>query len=66
MIKHSLQVMPNVNRVEVIDGSGRAYMALNVTNVQIQQQDDGETLKIFLDRKKEQSKVDDKSIHSVI
>ena len=37
-----------VNRVEVIDNTGRAYVKYNVTDGSIDIQDDGKTLKIFV------------------
>lgn len=39
-----------VNRVEVIDSNGRAYVAYDVEPT-IMLQDDGRTLKVFVDRK---------------
>ena len=45
-------VLPKVTRVEVIQHSvpynGRAYTNYNAKNVELQYQDDGKTLKIFL------------------
>jgi hypothetical protein len=38
-----------VNRIEVIDGSGRTYVNLNVLAVQIGVQDDMSTLKLFVE-----------------
>ena len=43
-----------VNRVEVIDNTGRAYTKYNVENVYCQLQDDGKTLKMFLKCKDEE------------
>lgn len=37
-----------VNRVEVIDNKGRAYVKYDVTEVSYVLQDDGRTLKVFL------------------
>lgn len=37
-----------VNRVEVIDKKGRAYVNMNVKFVQLQLQDNERTLKIFI------------------
>jgi len=37
-----------VNRVEVVDNTGRVYTKYNVENVYCQLQDDGKTLKVFL------------------
>ncbi len=39
-----------VTRVEVIDSNGRAYVAYDVTPT-IMLQDDGRTLKVFVDRR---------------
>ena len=45
-------VLPKITRVEVIQHSepynGRAYTNYNAKDVEIQYQDDGRTLKIFL------------------
>jgi len=45
-------ILPKVTRVEVIQHSpphdGRAYTKYNAKDVEIQYQDDGRTLKIFL------------------
>lgn len=38
----------NVDRVEVIDNDGRRYVKYNVTDVQLSLQDDGRTLKLFV------------------
>ena len=38
-----------VTRVEVIDKSGRSYMEYNATDVKLSIQDDGKTLKVFLE-----------------
>jgi hypothetical protein len=38
-----------VNRVEVIDNRGRVYTKYNVTGVSYQLQDDGLTLKLFVE-----------------
>ena len=37
-----------VDRVEVVDNTGRAYTKYNVENVYCQLQDDGKTLKMFV------------------
>lgn len=50
--EYSTVVYPNVNRVEVIDENGRSYVKYNANNVQIQIQDDGRTMKVFLKREK--------------
>ena len=39
--------MKDVTRVEVIDSSGRAYVATNIT-VELSVQDQGRTLKVFI------------------
>ena len=44
---------PKVNRVEVIDSEGRSYTKYNCNNVKICLQDDGYTLKLFLDNERE-------------
>ena len=41
---------PVVNRVEVIDENGRSYVKYNCNNVKMCLQDDGYTLKLFLDK----------------
>jgi len=38
-----------MNRVEVIDGSGRSYVNLNVINLSFSVQDDMSTLKLFIE-----------------
>ena len=48
MARDTLDQFPDVDRVEVIDGTGRAYMNYAATDVQIAFQDDRKTLKIFL------------------
>jgi len=42
--------LSKVNRVEVIDENGRSYVKYNCNNVKISLQDDGNTLKLFLDK----------------
>jgi hypothetical protein len=48
----SMQSFPNVNRVEVIQHSepynGRVYANHNAKDIEVQLQDNGKTLKIFL------------------
>lgn len=39
---------PLINRVEVIGKNGREYVQYDCSNVQISEQDDGRTLKVFL------------------
>ena len=55
-IKETTFVLPKVTRVEVIQHSephnGRAYTKYDAKDVEIQYQDDGKTLKIFLKWKK--------------
>ena len=43
------QKLGNVKHVEVIDSNGRAYVNLNAKNVRLSYQDDGRTLKVFID-----------------
>jgi hypothetical protein len=45
----AINTLEKVNRVEVIDESGRAYTCYNAENVVMQLQDDGKTLKLFVD-----------------
>ena len=55
-LKESIKQMPTlkeVNRVEVIDENGRSYVNRNDKNVvEIDFQDDGKTIKIFISQKK--------------
>lgn len=46
--------LSKVNRVEVIDNTGRAYVKYNVKQVLASWQDDGETLKIFVTYEEEE------------
>lgn len=46
---------PEVNRVEVIEPGNRAYVLYNAKNVQISFQDDGRTLKIFVEKDENES-----------
>lgn len=41
-------LLDKVKRVEVIDKQGRAYGAFGVKEVEIQLQDEGRTLKVFV------------------
>lgn len=41
-------VLNNVTRVEVIDSRGRSYSNMNVLKIEQQFQDEGRTLKLFL------------------
>jgi len=43
----------DVTRVEIIDDQGRAYVNRFCKNVRVSSQDQGRTLKIFLDNKNE-------------
>jgi hypothetical protein len=38
---------PKINRVEVIDQTGRIFVMCDLTDVQVSVQDDGQTLKVF-------------------
>ena len=46
--------LSKVNRVEVIDNTGRAYVKYNVISGSIELQDDGKTLKIFVTYEEEE------------
>lgn len=52
--KHITAERTKVTRVEVIDDSGRAFVAVDLADVQLSYQDDGRTLKIFVRKKIEQ------------
>ena len=41
---------PRVTRVEVVDHNGRSYSEWNIHSVKASIQDDGQTLKIFLEK----------------
>lgn len=43
----------DINRVEVIDNTGRAYTKYGVDTVQVSMQDGGKTMKVFLEVKGE-------------
>lgn len=43
----------SVNRIEVIDGSGRSYTNLKVKDFILSLQDEGQTLKLFIDERKD-------------
>jgi hypothetical protein len=47
----TLQKLPRVRRVEVIDSDGRTYTEHNASSVEVSFQDDGTTLKVFLDNR---------------
>ena len=52
----------NVTRVEVIDHTGRSYVNWNILKrVTVSLQDDGRTLKVFVDRKKEEIVKDERT-----
>ena len=42
------QDFSDVSRVEIIDSTGRAYVNLDVTSVEISLQDNARTLKVFI------------------
>jgi len=48
--------LPKVTRVEVIDGTGRAYMAHHLEEVSMALQDEGRTLKVFVDKENTSSR----------
>jgi putative heme iron utilization protein len=39
---------PNVTRIEIIDYTGRAYVRYKVKSLEFSEQDNGQTLKIFV------------------
>ena len=47
----TVEDVPHINRVEVIDETGRAYVNMNVEYVQYSLQDGGHTLKLFVTSK---------------
>ena len=52
---NELNVLPSLTRVEVIDEKGRNYVNWNKDNiVRLSFQDNGRTLKIFINRSNEQ------------
>jgi hypothetical protein len=51
-ILDTIENLDNVTRVEVIDNHGRSYTHYNAESVQYSLQDDGKTLKIFIQDKK--------------
>ena len=55
----TVEDVPLVNRVEVIDETGRAYVNMNACDVQYSIQDSGRTLKIFLQSKKNEHSAQD-------
>lgn len=44
-----MRELPQVTRVEVIDSNGRTYVCMDASKVRLSIQDDGRTIKIFLD-----------------
>ena len=47
-----MKTLPEVSRVEVIDQNGRSYVNWSDKNIiQIDFQDDGRTMKVFISRK---------------
>ena len=44
-----LKNYPEVTRVEVITSNGREFVQYECSNVQVSLQDDGQTIKVFLD-----------------
>lgn len=50
---------PLVNRVELIDNDGRRYVKYRVESVMLDLQDNGQTLKIFVEYEKEDEISDD-------
>ncbi|MEM9330810.1 MAG: hypothetical protein AAGA53_05760 [Pseudomonadota bacterium] len=47
-MKDTMESLHQVNRVEVISSKGREYVNLNCENVHLAFQDEGRTLKVFL------------------
>lgn len=45
----TVELLENVNRVEVIDEHGRSYVHYNAGKVEYSIQDNGRTLKIFIE-----------------
>ena len=45
----TMQELDTVNRVEVIDAAGRAYVKYGVHSLKLMLQDNGKTLKIFIE-----------------
>lgn len=45
--------LKSINRVEVIDSLGRSYTNLKVKNVAVVFQDEEQTLKLFIDERKD-------------
>jgi hypothetical protein len=50
----AVEDVPHINRVEVIDETGRAYVNMHVEYVQYSLQDGGHTLKLFVVSKKDE------------
>ena len=53
--------LSKVNRVEVIDENGRSYVKYFCNNVKMCLQDDGYTLKLFLDKENKDESIDGRS-----
>ena len=57
--QHELDAIKRVDRFEVIDDTGRAYVKGSIygspVKVELSYQDDGRTLKVFVEPRKEQS-----------
>ena len=49
-MKDGIYDFPSITRVEVIDETGRTGVWRGYKNVQLSLQDDGKTLKVFLDQ----------------
>jgi hypothetical protein len=47
-VKDSIESYPAVTRIEVI-GEGREFVKLDARGIRISLQDDGQTLKVFID-----------------
>ncbi len=47
--QHSEHKVVGPTRLEVIDESGRSYVCLNVESIVLSMQDNGKTLKMFVD-----------------
>lgn len=54
----TIELMDKVTRVEVISEKGREYVRHNCDSVEIAMQDDGRTLKLFLNRAYAQGRQD--------
>lgn len=54
----SVWYLPDVTRVEVIDSTGRGYVNIGVTDVEVHVQDGDRTLKVFLTDMDEEGKAE--------